>query len=265
LASDPVNWVNSSGQHVAPVAGDVLQFLSAAQTVLQNDLPAGTQLGGIDVNPGPGGTVTITGNNFALPDGGAVTLESGSAAISANITLDGELCAVVNPGSTLTVSGVLSESTPGNGSLDLTGGGQLVLSGANSFTGGTEIQGASQMTLAGGDNRLAPAGDIQIEGGALDLGGYTQTIAGTVWFTDDLSFDPDPNTVQDGTLVLDNSSTEQGINGSEGSGTISANIVVQGGQTAEEWALYRLYTLTIAGNVAFAGHDLFQEGGQYPV
>ena len=27
LASDPLNWVNSSGQHVAPVAGDYLQFL----------------------------------------------------------------------------------------------------------------------------------------------------------------------------------------------------------------------------------------------
>ena len=69
----------------------------------------------------------------------------------------------------------------------------------------------------------------------MDLGGYTQTTAGTVWFTDDLSFAPDPNAVQDGTLVLDNSSTEQGINGSHGSGTVSANIVVQGSQAAEEW------------------------------
>ena len=91
------------------------------------------------------------------------------------------------------------------------------------------------MTLAGDDNRLAAGGDIDIDAGTLDLGGYTQTIAGTVCFTDDLSFDPDPNVVQDGTLVLDNSSTEQGINGSQGSGTISAKIVVQGSQAAEEW------------------------------
>ena len=69
LASDPVNWVNSSGQHVAPVAGDSLVFSGAAQTVLQNDLPAGTQLGGIEINPGSGGCVTITGNSFSLPDG----------------------------------------------------------------------------------------------------------------------------------------------------------------------------------------------------
>ena len=80
------------------MAGDSLDFPSATLIAVQNDLPAGFELGGIDISPGSGGCVTITGNSFALPDGGALTLESGAATISANITLGGELCAVVNPG-----------------------------------------------------------------------------------------------------------------------------------------------------------------------
>ena len=227
---------------------------------MQNDLPAGFELGGIGINPGSGGCVTITGNSFSLPDGGTLTLDSGAATISANITLGGELCAVVNPGCALTVSGILSESIPGNGWLDVNGGGTLVVSGsANSYTGGTEIDNGSHLTLAGGDNRLPAAGDITLYGGVVDLGGFSQTTTGTLWFQNDSA--SDPNTVQDGTLVLDNSTTEQGINACYGSGTVSADIDVQGSQAAEQWALAPSYSLTIAGDVSFTHYDLFQQGG----
>ena len=96
-ASDPNNW-SITAVHTIPQTGDSLVFDAATPIAVQNDLPAGTQLGGIDINPGSGGCVTITGNSFALPDGGALTLESGAATISANIVMGGELCAVVNPG-----------------------------------------------------------------------------------------------------------------------------------------------------------------------
>ena len=223
-------WSGAAGDHklstagnyqgdIAPVVGDSLQFSSATQTTVQNDLPAGFELGGIEINPGSGGCVTITGNSFSLANGGTLTLESGSATISANIVMGGELCAVVSPGSAMTLSGVLSESVPGNGWLDLDGGGTLVVSGsANSYTGGTEIDNGSHLTLSGGDNRLPAAGDITLYGGVVNLGGFGQTTTGTLWFQNDSA--SDPNTVQDGTLVLDNSSTEQGINSSGGSGAI---------------------------------------------
>ena len=203
-----------------PVAGDSLQFPLATQTTVQNDLPAGFELGGLGINPGSGGCVTITGNSFSLPDGGTLTLESGAATISANFTLGGELCGRKS-GMHLTVSGILSESIPGNGWLDVNGGGTLVVSGsADSYTGGTEIDNGSHLTLAGGDNRLPAAGDITLYGGVVNLGGFGRTTTGTLWFQNDSA--SDPNTVQDGTLVLDNSTTEQGINACYGSGTVSA-------------------------------------------
>ena len=149
---------------------------------------------------------------------------------------------------------------PGNGWLDVDGGGTLVVSGgANSYTGGTEIDNGSHLTLAGGDNRLPAAGDITLYGGVVDLGGFSQTTTGTLWFQNDSA--SDPNTVQDGTLVLDNSTTEQGINACYGSGTVSADIDVQGSQAAEQSALAPSYSLTIAGDVNFTHYDLFQQGG----
>ena len=140
------------------------------------------------------------------------------------------------------------------------GGGTLVVSGgANSYTGGTEIDNGSHLTLAGGDNRLPAAGDITLYGGVVDLGGFSQTTTGTLRFQNDSA--SDPNTVQDGTLVLDNSTTEQGINACYGSGTVSAAIDVQGSQAAEQSALAPSYSLTIAGDVNFTHYDLFQQGG----
>ena len=67
LASDPVNWVNSSGQHVAPVAGDSLVFSGAAQTVLQNDLPAGTHSVGSRSTPAPAAALRSPGTASPCP------------------------------------------------------------------------------------------------------------------------------------------------------------------------------------------------------
>ena len=162
------NWQGN----VAPLAGDSLVFSGTAQTATCNDLAAGTSFQSIEFQSTG---FSISGNSLALPDGGTITLDTGSAGISANLVAAGELDTVANPGSTLTVSGVISEAAPGAGSLDLDGGGQLVLTASNTFSGGTEIDNASQMLLSGGDNRLAAAGGIDINGGTLDLGGHSQT------------------------------------------------------------------------------------------
>ena len=60
---------------------------------------------------------------------------------------------------------------------------------------------------------------------------------------------------------LDNSSTEQGIDASSGSGTISADIVVQGSQPEEDWVLTSAYTFTIAADVDFTGYNSSTIGG----
>ena len=115
-------WSGAAGDHklstagnyqgdIAPVVGDSLQFPSATQTTVQNDLPAGFELGGIEINPGSGGCVTITGNSFSLADGGTISLDSGSVTISGKHHSGGRaVAAVVSPGRQLTLSGAMPKA-----------------------------------------------------------------------------------------------------------------------------------------------------------
>jgi hypothetical protein len=130
--SDAANWRVSGGSNTTPQAGDELVFAGAAQTATDNDLAAGTAFHSIEVEAAG---FSIAGHAIALPNGADLALTTGSANISANVILGGELHAVVNPSCTLTMSGVLSESTPHAGGLDVSRGGTLVLSGAATYSG----------------------------------------------------------------------------------------------------------------------------------
>ncbi|MDZ7619134.1 MAG: autotransporter-associated beta strand repeat-containing protein, partial [Patescibacteria group bacterium] len=72
-----------------------------------------------------------------------------------------------------TLTGVLG--APGQANLNFTkaGAGKLVL-GLNDYTGNTRVnQGVLELTAA---NQLSAAGELIIAGGALDMGGYNQTV-----------------------------------------------------------------------------------------
>ena len=79
-------------------------------------------------------TMANTGTSPAL-----ITVTGGSQMISANVVLAGSLTIAPTAGSTLTISGNMSENTSGAGSLLLNDAGTLVLSGSNGFTGGTVV------------------------------------------------------------------------------------------------------------------------------
>jgi hypothetical protein len=59
--------------------------------------------------------------------------------------------------------------------------GEFTLSGANTYTGGTELR-AGSLLLRGGLNRLPTSGSVLLTGGVLDLGGYSHSTSGSVVF-----------------------------------------------------------------------------------
>ena len=117
-----------------------------------------------------GSVLTLAGT------GGAATLSDsgGNHTIAAPIMLGGNLSVTAAAGSELTVSGAIGESYPGT-ALSLSGGGMLVLSGVNAYSGPT--------TIAAGTLQIGSAAALQnstavLSGGCLDLHGLNATLGG---------------------------------------------------------------------------------------
>jgi autotransporter-associated beta strand protein len=166
------DWVDSSSQSIiaAPgvrgIAGDTALFASTTASTITLD-GASPILAGITFNSGSEG-YTIgpgTGGALHLANGGnsaSIAVSGGSQAISAPLALDSSV--LVNPvaGSALGISGPISG--PGS-SLTLNGPGRLVLSGANSYNGGTTILAGtlilvSSSALQAGSSLTVGAGGI---------------------------------------------------------------------------------------------------------
>ena len=99
----------------------------------------------------------MSGSNFTLAN---------------NFRISGDPNFTPPAGTTQTISGVISDgATPGF--LGMLGPGTLVLSGANTYSGGTTIS-AGTLQLSGAGTLGAPSGTLGVSGGVLDLGGTTQ-------------------------------------------------------------------------------------------
>lgn len=75
----------------------------------------------------------------------------------------------------ITISSVIKNGSGGHLTLAGTGTGTLVLSGANTYTGGTTIIGRT-LQLSGSGTLGSTTGDLTINGGILDLNGTNQTV-----------------------------------------------------------------------------------------
>jgi fibronectin-binding autotransporter adhesin len=105
----PQNWVGD----VAPVAGDVLEFPAGAlQTVNVNNFPTGTSFAALSVT---GPSYQLSGNAIALGAGVNADIPGGASELMLEID--------------------------GAGGLMKSGGGTLVLSGANTYSGITTVSG----------------------------------------------------------------------------------------------------------------------------
>ncbi|MBI3881682.1 MAG: autotransporter-associated beta strand repeat-containing protein, partial [Verrucomicrobia bacterium] len=160
---------------------------------------AGTFLiNGGSINNTSGSAVTLTANqpvtlNSDLTFVGASALDLGSGAVSLGSSAGTSRTLTVNA-STLTLGGIISDGTTAT-SLVKSGPGNLVLSGANTYSGATVVNGGvlqlnGATSLPGGIDTAVGAGEsaLSLSGGVLGLGAgdFTRALgagAGQVQFT----------------------------------------------------------------------------------
>lgn len=140
-----------------------------------------TYSGGTTINEG---STLVVGSGGALGSGtltlnggatGVTVTFSGSFTVANNIAATGDPIYNVLTGSTVNLTGVLSGS--GDVVVNEASGyaGTLILSGANTYTGGTFVN-AGTLALSGGGTLGDVTGSTTVNsGGTLDLGGTTQT------------------------------------------------------------------------------------------
>jgi len=174
FASVPSMWVSSfssswstSGNWTGPVPNAVgaqavfdavhavTVTLDAPRTVGQLSLAGSSTTSGYKL-AGAALTLSNTGGNPAV-----VTVFSGSQTISAPIVLAGNL--TINDSGSLTLSGSMSESGSPGKRLTLAGGGQLILAGTGSYTGGTTI--SSGMLILTSSQALADRASLTVGAG----------------------------------------------------------------------------------------------------
>ncbi len=138
------------------------------------------------------------------------------------------------------IIGNVSSNPNAKTSLVKSGSGTWVLSGANTYTGGTTIS-DGMLKLCGGNDRLSGTGAITITGGVLDLGTNTQHTSGM--------FSLQGGTVQNGKI------TKSGDNYDGQAGTVSA--VLDG---AVGLAKTTAGTLTISATNTYTGDTTISSG-----
>lgn len=142
------NWTSASGAVNAPwQAGQFAVFAGQAGTVTVDD---------------SAGAVSVAGMQFAADgyvlDGGPVTLAN-----TPTIIRVGTGGGAISRGITATIAAPLT----GSGALEKTDNGTLVLSGANSYTGGTFVEGGT-LSVASDANLGAASGALTLDGGTLE-------------------------------------------------------------------------------------------------
>jgi len=144
--------------------------------------------GGYTIAQGTGGTILLNGGAGTA----TITDSAGSDLISAPILLDTNTSvSVASAADTLTLSGGIGQGASGIG-MTINGAGTVVLSGVNTYAGGTTLSsGTLDVTGAG---TLGSSGNaLTVSGGTLDLGTTGQT-TGAVNITG-------ASTIQNGTLT----------------------------------------------------------------
>lgn len=126
-----------------------------------------------------GGGLTIIDSDFT---GGSVAGGSGAVqgdAAGASLYLHDNTIAAFQVSGTANVGNDIA----GTGGLTKSGAGVLVLSGVNTYTGGTTVN-DGRLELSGAGTLGAAIGETRIGGGTVDLGGTTQTQDGGFVITD---------------------------------------------------------------------------------
>ncbi|WP_082407494.1 autotransporter outer membrane beta-barrel domain-containing protein [Mesorhizobium sp. 1M-11] len=150
-------------------SGSVVK-LGAGVLTLTPAAPAGnTFLGGLSINQG---TVAAAADNALGGATGALTFNGGTLRLNSSFDLAGSRAVTLNSaGGTIDTQGfqsTIGQGITGSGALTKAGSGTLVLNGANSYAGGTVINGGTVRVSSDG-NLGAASGGVTFNGGTLQL------------------------------------------------------------------------------------------------
>ncbi|MBO9579692.1 MAG: autotransporter-associated beta strand repeat-containing protein [Sphingobium sp.] len=201
---------------------------------VSSDANLGAVTGALTID---GGTLQVTGTSFT---GTTRTINWGAAGGGFDIA---------DPANAFTVDSPLG----GVGSLTKSGTGSLILTGENSYTGGTTISGGTLQLGNGGSGG-------SILGNVIDNGALTFNRSDALTFAGAISGSGAVNQIGTGTTILTSSNSyagdttiaagalQFGDGASGGSSNLGGNLTVAGGSLA----IAMPATLSIAHNVAFA-------------
>ena len=150
--ADTGNWTANVVPDGVGAAADFDTSIGSNAATVTMDGPH--TLGHLVFNTTGGGSYTITGTDTLTMDSGlapaTVNVLSGSHTIAVPVALASDLDVNIAGGSGLTISGPISETTAGK-SLSLGGAGLLVLSGSDTYSGATNVNGGTLELGAGAE------------------------------------------------------------------------------------------------------------------
>jgi outer membrane autotransporter protein len=164
---DDVDYGQGSGGALIKAGGGTLTLSGANTYTGGTTISAGTIVVGNDSALGTGNVTMAAGSTLAF---------SGDHTIANNFSLTGDPTFFVDTGNTDTISGLISDTSPGPdaGVVEKTGTGTLILSGANTYSGGTIV---SAGTLMAGSTTAFGSGRVSVASGAtLDINGFDVSI-----------------------------------------------------------------------------------------
>ena len=140
-------------------------------------------VGSLTFNTSGGGSYTISRSagdtTSTLMLTGSVTNSGGNHTIAAPVVLGSNVTVSTTAGSSLTISGPVSESTVGS-SLTKTDAGALILAGSNIYSGGTTLDAGTLVAANGSNGSATGSGTVTLNGGTLASGTSGGSISGGV-------------------------------------------------------------------------------------
>ncbi|RKF43973.1 S-layer family protein [Paraburkholderia fungorum] len=213
---------------------------------------AGVQSGSITVGSGAALDVQNTLANAVTLNGGTLETTTGSGMVNGQVTLNGGNTFSTGNNATLTVGGIVVDGAPA-GALVVNGTGTVMLTGINTFSGGTTINGGT-LALTGSGTAGAPAGAITVNSGAaLDV---QNTLANAVTLSGGTLETTTGNGAVSGPVALSNSGTF-----ATGSGaTLTVSGVISGGGSPNALTVSGLGTVVLTGVNTYGGGTLVSGG-----
>ena len=223
---------------------------STTSLTLQDSSSVGGNNAVFDLN---GGTQTLAGLNNVHGAGGlgSFVTNSGSGAGQALLTVgSGNFSGIIGAN---TAAGATGQGPGGdNIALDKTGNGTLVLAGANTYSGGTTVNGG---VLQLGNNSALGTGGLTVNsGGTLDLNGTPVPVVSALWGTGVIG---NSSLGTPAVLNYDNSTTSSTFGGtiqdSVGGGSSTTGLYVGSGTLTLTGPNTHSGTTTVDGGVLVAG------------